>query len=155
MENTTYLTKAGHKKLLDELEHIKKIRRLEIANRIKDAKELGDLSENAEYADARDEQSFNEGRILELESMLKEVEVIGNGGSDPDEVEIGDTIVVDRDGKETKYTIVGSNEADPMNGKISNESPLGQSFIGKKKNEEFTVPTPKGESKCKIVDIKT
>ncbi len=155
MENTTYLTKAGHKKLLDELEHIKKIRRLEIANRIKDAKELGDLSENAEYADARDEQSFNEGRILELESMLKEVEVIGNGGSDPDEVEIGDTIVVDRDGKETKYTIVGSNEADPMNGKISNESPLGQSFIGKKKNEELTVPTPKGESKCKIVDIKT
>ena len=154
MSNTTYLTKDGHKKLLDELENLKKVRRPQISNRIKDAKELGDLSENAEYADARDEQSFTEGRILELEAMLKEVEVIGNGSSDPDAVEIGDTIVVDRDGVEKEYTIVGSNEADPMSGKISNESPLGQSFLGKKKNEEFTTPTPKGESRCKIVDIK-
>jgi len=155
MGNTTYLTDDGYKKLQEEFEYLKKTRRPQISNRIKEAKELGDLSENAEYADARDEQSFTEGRILELSAILKEVEVIGNKNSDPDEVEIGDTITVDRDGIEKEYRIVGSNEADPINGKISNESPLGQSFLGKKKNQEFTAPCPKGESKCKIIDIKT
>ncbi len=143
-EKTSYLTSEGHTKLKQELEHLKKVLRPQIANRIKDAKELGDLSENAEYADAREQQSFTEGRILELEETLKNAEVINTEKNDPDMVEIGDTITVEKDGASKEYTIIGSNEADPLNGKISNESPLGQAFLGKKKGEVVTVTTPKG-----------
>ena len=122
---TTYLTSEGYEKLKQELEYLKKVKRPKISNRIKDAKELGDLSENAEYADAREEQSFTEGRIIELELMLKDVEVIKRKGSDPDTVEIGDTIVVENGSGLKEYTIVGSNEAEPASGRISNESPIG------------------------------
>lgn len=153
-DRTTYLTDDGYKKLKDELEHLKKTRRPEIANRIKEAKELGDLSENAEYADAREEQSFTEGRIMDIEETLKNAQVIANHDAHPDQVDIGDTITVSKEGEEFTYTIVGSNEADPGSGKISNESPLGQAFLGKKKGEECVVKTPKGEVKYKIVAVK-
>ena len=152
---TTYVTKEGKQKLVDELEHLKKVRRPQISNRIKEAKDLGDLSENAEYADARDEQSFSEDRILELEDMLKNVEVIENKTSDPSVVEIGDTIVTEKDGVKKEFTIVGSNEADPLGGKISNESPLGKCFLGKKKGEEAICSSLKGNAVYKIIEIKS
>src|SRR3989338_3680621 len=127
-DKTNYLTSEGRQKLKDELGYLKKTKRSEIAIRIKEAKELGDLTENAEYADAREEQSFVEGRILELEDTLKNAKVIDNKASVPNQVDIGDTVVVEKDGIALTYTIVGSNEADPKNGRISNESPLGEAF---------------------------
>ncbi len=150
-----YLTDEGYKKIKDELEHLKKVRRPEIATRIKEAKELGDLAENAEYADAREEQSFTEGRILELEDMMKNAQVIDAKASVPNQVDIGDTVVAEKDGASSTYTIVGSNEADPKNGRISNESPLGQAFLGKKKGEEVKVKTPKGPVVYKITSLKS
>jgi len=150
-----YLTEEGYKKAKQEIEHLKKVRRPEIANRIKDAKELGDLSENAEYADAREEQSFTEGRIIELEYMLKNAQVIRSNDSDPSVVEIGDEVTVEKDNSTVIYLIVGSNEANPQEGKISNVSPIGQALLGKHENEEIIVKTPKGQSVWKIVSIKT
>lgn len=152
--NVSYLTDEGFKKLKEELEDLKTVRRPAIANRIKEAKELGDLSENAEYADAREEQSFTEGRILELDAILKSARVIGARDPHPETVDVGDTVTIEKDGKTVAYTIVGSNESDPANGKISNESPFGQAFLGKKKGAELTVAAPKGPLKCKIIDIK-
>lgn len=152
-DKTTYLTDDGYKKLKAEVEHLKNVRRLEIANRIKEAKELGDLSENAEYADAREEQSFTEGRIMEIEDTLKNAEVISSLKSEPNRVDIGDAITVEKDGAKQEYTIVGSNEADPSQGRISNESPLGQAFLGKHKGDECEVQTPKGIALYTIIDI--
>jgi len=152
-DKKNYVTDEGYKKLKEELEHLKKVRRPQIANRIKDAKELGDLSENAEYADAREEQSFTEGRIIEIEETLKNAEVIQAKDSDPNRVDIGDTIIVDRGNEKKTYTIVGSNEADPVAGRISNESPLGRAFLGKTRGETVKAITPKGEMDCTIVDI--
>jgi transcription elongation factor GreA len=152
--NVSYLTDEGFKKLKEELEELKTVRRPAIANRIKEAKELGDLSENAEYADAREEQSFTEGRILELEAILKSAQVIGGRDPHPETVDVGDTVTVEKNGETVAYTIVGGSEADPGNGKISNESPFGAAFLGKKKGDEFTVATPKGPAQCKIIDMK-
>lgn len=143
-ENKSYLTNEGHKKLKEELEHLKKVRRPEIAERIKQAKDYGDLSENAEYADAREEQSFVEGRILELEAALKNVTVVSGHDSDPDIVNIGDKVTVAQNGGTGTYTIVGSKEADPLSGKISNESPVGKALLGHRKGDEVKVKTPKG-----------
>jgi len=152
IENHTYLTRAGHKKLKEELEHLKKFKRPEISERIKQAKDYGDLSENAEYADAREEQSFVEGRILELENALKNVTVVDTGDSAPDIVNIGDTITVERDGAERMtFTIVGSKEADPASGKISNESPIGRALLNRKKGDVVEVKTPKGVASWKIL----
>ncbi|MDP3995198.1 MAG: transcription elongation factor GreA, partial [bacterium] len=133
-----------HKKLKEELEHLKKVRRPEISERIKQAKDYGDLSENAEYADAREEQSFVEGRILELEAALKNATVVNGHDSDPDIVNIGDKVTVSRNGDTGTYTIVGSKEADPSSGKISNESPIGRALLGHRKGDEVEVKTPKG-----------
>ncbi|MBI2050666.1 MAG: transcription elongation factor GreA [Parcubacteria group bacterium] len=152
-ENQTYLTDAGHKKLKEELERLKKVKRPEIAERIKQAKDYGDLSENAEYADAREEQSFVEGRILELEAALKNSTVVSNVDSDPDTVNIGDTVTISRDGVVSAYTIVGSKEADPGGGKISNESPIGRALLNRTKGDEVEVKTPKGVALWKIVSI--
>ena len=152
-ENHTYLTDAGHKKLKEELLHLKKAKRPEIAERIKQAKDYGDLSENAEYADAREEQSFVEGRILELENALKNVTVVSGEDSDPDTVNIGDTVTVLRDGATSAYTIVGSKEADPGHGKISNESPLGRALLDRRKGDQVEVKTPKGKVVWKIVSM--
>jgi len=152
-DKKSYVTDQGYTKLKEELEHLKKVRRPQIANRIKDAKELGDLSENAEYADAREEQSFTEGRILELEDMMKNIEVIKSSDSNPNVVEIGDTITAKKDGEHITYTIVGSNEANPAEGRISNESPIGTAFLGKSKGDTFSVQTPKGAAEFTVLDI--
>ena len=147
------ITKEAHDKLKKEVEDLIKIKRKEIANRIQKAKDLGDLSENAEYTEAKDAQAFNEGRILELQALLKDVTVSAGGSGD--KINLGSFIKVKINGtKEKEYTIVSFNEADPISGKISNESPIGSALLNKKKGDTVTVETPKGESEYKIISIK-
>ena len=147
-----YLTKDGLEKLKSELKELKTVKRKEIAGRIQDAKELGDLSENAEYAEAKDQQAFTEGRIVELENTIKNAQVISDentGGV----VHIGSTIKLSSDAGDKQYTIVGSNEANPPQGLISNESPLGQAFIGRKVGDTVEVKVPKGTVRYKILSV--
>lgn len=146
------ISQEGYDKLQKELDYLSQVKRREIAERIERAKELGDLSENAEYSEAKDAQALNEGRILELSNTLKNVTVVDSSGS-KSEVMMGSTVTVKSDGKEKTYTIVSFNEADPLNGLISNESPLGLAFIGKKKGDEVSVETPRGTISYKIVRI--
>ncbi|MFH1145681.1 MAG: transcription elongation factor GreA [bacterium] len=151
MRGKTYLTSEGLKKLQDELRDLKEKKRREIGERIKEARELGDLSENAEYQQAKEEQGFMETRIAELEETLKNVMVIAHHESDV--VAVGSTITVEADGKEHTYTIVGSNEVDPSKGMISNESPLGQAFLGHKARDQVKVVIPKGPTVFTIKKI--
>ncbi len=150
-----YITEEGLKKLKEELNYLKSEKRKEIANRIRDAKELGDLSENAEYAEAKNEQSFIEGRILQIENLLKNVTLIKNNPkANKGMVAVGSKIRLKCENKELQYTIVGSNEADPDKGLISNESPLGQAFLGKKLNDKVEITVPAGTVSYEITDIK-
>ncbi|TSC53052.1 MAG: transcription elongation factor GreA [Parcubacteria group bacterium LiPW_72] len=154
LQNMTkkYITAEGLKKLKEKLEFIKTVKRREIANRIKVAKELGDLSENAEYQDAKDEQAFNEGKIIEIENTIKNAVIIDKNGQ-RNIVEVGNSVKVENNASEKEFTIVGSNEADPPSGKISNESPTGQALLGKKKGDTVEVETPGGKIEYKILEI--
>ncbi len=145
------ISEEGYEKLQQELQSLSTIKRREIADRIEKAKELGDLSENAEYAEAKEAQAFNEGRIGEITSLLKNLTVVKN--SHGAEVGMGSKIIVECDGNKKEYTIVSFNEADPLSGKISNESPLGIAFLEKKIGETVVVHTPKGDVKYKITKI--
>lgn len=147
-----YLTKERYEELRSELEHLKKDGRAEIAERLKRAKEFGDLSENSEYAEAKEAQSRVESRIVELENILRNSSIIKKS-TGKKIVDLGATIVVEKENKEFKYTIVGSNEANPEKNMISNESPLGQSFVGKKAGDSVDVETPRGKIKYRIVAI--
>jgi transcription elongation factor GreA len=149
--NEQIISQEGYDKLKDELTFLTTTKRKEIAERIERAKELGDLSENAEYSEAKDAQALNEGRVLELTNTLKNVTVVQHEDSN-DQVLMGSKVTVKAD-KEKQYTIVSFNEADPLNGKISNESPLGVAFLNKKKGESVEVETPKGTVKYKILKI--
>ena len=149
---TTYLTKEGLAKLKEELEYLKKQKMPQVAERIARAKELGDLSENAEYQDAKDEQGFIAGRIAELENLINKSEIIGENGN-KDFVTVGSTIKAKCGETLYQYTIVGSNEANPAKGLISNESPLGRAFLGRKIGEKVVVKIPKGEMECEILEI--
>ncbi len=146
------ISPEGYEKLKNELKHLSTIKRREIAERIERAKELGDLSENAEYSEAKDAQALNEGRVFELTNTLKNVTVVDNKNC-KSEVSMGSTITVKANNKERTYKIVSFNEADPINGLISNESPLGLAFLGKKTGNKVTVQTPKGEINFKILKI--
>lgn len=148
----TYLSPEGLEKVKKELEE--RIQNREKINaRIKAAKEFGDLSENSEYTEAREAQSFNEGRIEELEQTIKE-SVIVNNNHKHSKVEIGSTIKIKSVHGEQKFTIVGVAEADPVNGFISNESPMAQAFLDHNKGEEVEVETPSGKTKYKILEIR-
>lgn len=149
-----FVTKEGYEKLKQELDNCVNVKRKAISERIAEAMKLGDLSENAEYHEARDDQAMNEARIRELEETLKEVEIIdGKSNGNGDVVNVGSTIEVKTNGTKKTYTIVGSTEANPLEGLISNESPIGKSFLGKKAGEKVNVNTPKGEIEYKIVKI--
>jgi len=151
--NEQIITQEGYDKIKDELHYLTTIKRKEIAERIERAKELGDLSENAEYSEAKDAQALNEGRVLELTNILKNVTIVQNNGS-KSEVLMGSKVTVKtQEGKEKEYTIVSFNEADPLGGKISNESPLGVAFLHRKKGDEVEVETPRGNIKYKIINI--
>lgn len=152
MKKQYYLTQERLEQLKKELEEYKTTRRREVADRLKRAKDLGDLSENAEYTDAREEQTVIEARIAELDDMVRNAVIIKHGGEHK-VVEIGSTVIVERDGVEMRYTIVGSNESKPEQGFISNESPLGKAFLEKKPGDTVMVTTPGGESTYKIIKI--
>ncbi len=147
------ITKEGLKKLQDELENRKTQIRQKIAKAIKEAKEQGDLSENAEYSEAKSQQNENETRIAELEIAIKNSQVVEKSKQSSN-VEIGSTVTVKFNGSEMDFEVVGSNEADPAQRKISNESPLGKAFMGCVKGDEVEVSTPKGMIKYKILGIK-
>jgi len=153
MMPTNYITPNGLEKLKDEFENLKKFRMPEVIERIARAKELGDLSENAEYQDAKDEQGFIAGRISELENLINKSEIIKQGGG-KEVVSIGCTIKVRCGESEHQYTIVGYNEANPGQGLISNESPIGRAFLGHRAGEKVKVLVPKGEMECEILEIK-
>jgi len=150
--NEQIVSQEGYNKIKDELNFLTTIKRKEIAERIERAKELGDLSENAEYSEAKDAQALNEGRVLDLTNILKNVTVVESGGVSG-EVVMGSKVTVSSDGKEKQYTIVSFNEADPINGRISNESPLGVAFLHHHKGEQVEVETPRGIIKYKILKI--
>lgn len=150
--NEQIISQEGYDKLQAELTLLTTVRRKEIAERIERAKELGDLSENAEYSEAKDAQAMNEGRILELTNTLKNVTIVQRNGAS-NEVAMGSRVTVKVNGNEKEYLIVSFNEADPINGKISNESPLGVAFLHHQKGDEVIVETPKGKVSYKIVKV--
>ncbi len=151
--NKTYLSKEKYKELSDELDFLTTTKRKEIAKKLEYAKSLGDLSENAEYQEARDDQAGIEKRIMELEALLKNVEVVKKHHSE--KVEIGSVVVVQKVGDKEKkeLQIVGSEEADMLMGKISNVSPLGSALMGGKKGDLVSFESPVGEVKYKIINI--
>ncbi|MFC1623451.1 transcription elongation factor GreA [Patescibacteria group bacterium] len=148
---TKLVTQEGFNKLKEELEHRKTTVRQEIAQAIKEAKEQGDLSENAEYSEAKSQQTENETRIAQLEVSIKEAKIVKKSGTGA--VEIGSDVKVKFDGKEVTFHIVGSNEADPGEYKISNESPIGKALLGKEKGDKAEVETPAGKMTYEIVSI--
>ena len=136
-EKTFPMTLEGKKKLEEELEDLKTNKRAEVIKRIKIARSFGDLSENSEYESAKDEQSFVEGRIKEIDNMLNHAEIIDNENVDVDEVSVGKSVTFqEEDDDPETYQIVGAAEADPLNGKISNESPIAKGLVGHKKGEK-------------------
>jgi len=145
-EKVVVLTLEGLTKLEKELEHLKTVRRREVAERIKQAIEFGDISENSEYEDAKNEQGFIEGRIISLEKMLRNAQVIDEEDVHTDEVSVGSKVVITdlETNEELTYTIVGSAEANPSAQKISNESPVGKSLLGKKSGETVKIEVPAG-----------
>ena len=154
-EKKTILTYAGLKALEDELENLRVVKRKEVAGKIKEAREQGDLSENAEYDAAKDEQRDIEARIDELEKILKNVEVVVEEEVDLEKINVGCTILVHDDeyDEEIEFKIVGSTEANSLQGKISNESPVGQALIGKKVGDVVDVETPAGNIRYTVLKI--
>ncbi len=155
-EKQIILTAEGLKKIEQKLDHLKSVRRREVAERIKQAIEFGDISENSEYEDAKNEQAFIEGEILTLEKMLRNAKLIDEDEISADVVTLGSTVVL-KDleiGDEVEYTIVGSAEADPTESRISNESPVGEAILGRKVGSVVEVNVPAGTLKYEIVDIK-
>ncbi|MDO4541438.1 MAG: transcription elongation factor GreA [Bacillota bacterium] len=155
-EQEVLLTAEGLKRLEEELENLKTTRRKEVAARIKQAIEFGDISENSEYEDAKNEQAFIEGSILDLDKKLRHAKVIDSAEEGGETVKIGTTVILEdvEMGDKMEYTIVGSMEADPMNAKISNESPVGMAILGKSVGAVVEVEAPAGYIQYKIVNIK-
>lgn len=154
----TLVTREGLKRLKEELQLLKTVRRREVANRLKEAISYGDLSENSEYEEAKNEQAFTEGRIIELEQKIKNAKLIAEGEhmQHGKEVNIGSSVtirsVTANDEPET-YTIVGATEADPFSHKISNESPIGKAVISRRRGDTVTVPTPAGVAHYEILKV--
>jgi transcription elongation factor GreA len=152
---STFLTKEGYQKLADELEYLRTEKRAEVANRLHEAMEGGELIENAEYEAAKNEQAFVEGRIQELEMILASARII----EDKDKaaagiVQVGSTVTISEEGGDPeKYTIVGAAEANPREGKISNESPIGRAILNRHSGEEVNVEAPGGTFKVKIIKV--
>ena len=155
-EKSYPMTAEGKEKLQAELKNLKLVKRPEVIERIKVARSFGDLSENSEYDAAKDEQSHLEDRIAQVEEMLKYAQVVDAESVDPNEVSVGKTVTyteVGTDDPET-YTIVGSDESDPLNGKISNDSPIAQALLGKKKGETVSITTPGRQFDVVINEVK-
>ncbi len=154
-EKEILLTKEGLQKLEDELDELKTVHRKEVNERIRQAKEFGDISENAEYEDAKQEQAFVEGRVLELESKIRNARIIDQSDFIADAVHLGATVKVKevKAGTSHEFTMVGSTESDPRNNRLSNESPLGKALMGQKKGATIDVTTPRGVVQYKVEAI--
>ena len=153
-DKTVYLTEDGLKKLEEELQYLETEKRAEVAARIQSAKEEGDISENAEYDDAKHEQAFVEGRIMTVRAMIRNAEIIEDNGPS-DVVRLGSRVTVVEEGLDEPevYHIVGSAEVDPLNGRVSNESPIGQALMGQRVGETVSYQAPAGEIHLTILDI--
>ncbi len=151
--NTVVLTLEGVRKLEEELEYLKSVKRNEVADRIKVAISFGDLSENAEYDEAKNEQAFMEGRIHDIENTLRTASIIDEDDISTDVVGVGSTVTVLCEGDEESYTIVGTNEVSAAEGRISNESPIGRTLIGKRAGDLVVVEAPGGAFEVKILSI--
>jgi transcription elongation factor GreA len=147
-----YISRDGLEKLRAELDEMVNVRRAEVATRISEAKEHGDITENAEYEDAKNEQAFIEGRIQTLSALIKNAVLIDETTSTT-HVQIGSTVELEGDDGRESYTIVGSAEASPGQGRISNESPVGRALLGKKKGDKVTIAVPAGDMHYKVVSI--
>jgi transcription elongation factor GreA len=154
-DKPTYLTRDGRAQLEAELEQLTTVERRLVAKRIEEAKELGDISESGEYEDAKKAQALLEGRIRDIKSILSRAEMIDEDSVANGEVRVGSSVTVRFDGEddEETWTIVGSAEANPIHGRISNESPIGSALLGKRQRQKVTVQTPNGVSKLTIVKV--
>ncbi|UJL44918.1 transcription elongation factor GreA [Virgibacillus sp. NKC19-16] len=155
IEKSYYMTQEGKEKIEEELHELKTTKRQEVVERIKVARDFGDLSENSEYDAAKDEQAFVESRIAQVEKMIRNAVIIENDNDNPDIVSLGKSVTFKElpDGEEETYRIVGSAEADPFEGKISNDSPMAKSLIGHEIGTEVAVATPGGDIQVKIVKV--
>ena len=153
-DKINYITAEGLEKLKEEQHHLKTVKTRELAERLDSARQLGDLSENAEYQEAKHQLGQAQMRILQIGELLKTAQIIEQGEGDAGIIRVGSTVVVEVRGKEKTYEIVGSNEADPAAGRISNESPIGEAFLGHKKGDEVRVETPGGTNVCKVLEVK-
>ncbi len=154
-QKTLLVTEEGFKKLKEELEYLKDTRRKQVAERLKEAISYGDLSENSEYQEAKEEQAFLEGKINDLEKQLQSAQVVKDSEIKKNTVHIGSTVTLNSKGKFLgEFLIVGATEADPFNNKISNESPVGSALLGKKKGVVVEVETPSGKKEYEIIDLK-
>jgi transcription elongation factor GreA len=150
----TVLTREGFEKLKEEIDELSTVRRREVAERIKEAREFGDISENSEYDDAKNEQAMLEARIAQLEERLRDAIVIDEAGLPDDVVSLGTHVTLKLPTGEATFQVVGSAESDPDENRLSNESPIGKAILGRKKGETVDVVTPSGQIKIKIVGIK-
>ena len=154
MTQTTYLSREGLEKLKAELEHLRPVRRQEVASQIQQSRERGGTVSNAEYEEAKNELAFTEGRNLTLDNIINNAVIIDDNHGSSDSVEVGSTVTVEnQDGKSLEYTITGSAEADPSQGRISNVSPIGKSLLGKRVGEVTEVNVPSGKIRLQIVSI--
>lgn len=155
-DKPTYLTREGRARLEAELDQLQTVERKQVAERIAAAKELGDISESGEYEDAKKSQAILEGRIREIKHILSRAELIDEDQVANGEVRVGSSVTVrfEEDGEEETWTIVGSAEANPRQGKISNESPIGSALLGKRSRQKVTVQTPSGVMKLTVVKVK-
>ena len=152
VEEKVYLTREGLKNLQEEYDQLVNVRRKEVAEKLQKARDLGDITENAAYDTARDEQAFVECRVAELDDLLKRVEMVGEEKASA--VQVGSKVKVHLDGNEQEFQIVGAPEANPVDGKISHESPLGQALLGKKVGEEVEIDAPAGRLIYHVLEIK-
>jgi transcription elongation factor GreA len=157
MDREVILTEEGYQKLTEEIEYLSNAKRREVAERIKEAREFGDISENSEYDDAKNEQAQVEARIQQLEQKLRNARVVDTEHVSTEVVSIGNRVILKDTGSDAtlEYAIVGSAEADPRNRRLSNESPVGKAVLGRKKGEQVTIPAPRGSLVYQIVEIGT
>ena len=153
MSKEQLYTQEGYQKLIDEFEFLTKVRREEIKVAIAEARSFGDLSENAEYDEARNEQAKTEARIKELEELIRNAKIVDEDAIDTSVVGIGSTVKIERDGVALEYSIVGSNEADPAAFKISDQSPIGKKLIGTRAGVTVTVDVPSGKITLKVLEV--
>lgn len=155
MANEMKVTREGYERLVEELKYLKEVKRVEVVEAIATAKSFGDLSENSEYDEAKTEQSKVEGRILELEELLRTVVIISDDQIKTDVISVGSVVTVYNETRklESVYSIVGATEADPLNGKISDHSPIGAALVGKKVNDKVVAETPGGSVHLTILGI--